>query len=221
MENVKKIHFNSNLLILRKKFLLSQIELANNLDIKRTTITNYELGNSTPDYDKLVLIANYFNVSIDDLLLSDLSHENTSVLNEPPANLIKLKWIPLIPHHAIAGLGSGELVIHESDIEQRYIVPEFSKADYLIRVKGSSMYPKYSAGDVLACVKMDKTKFIQWNKTYVLDTTQGIMVKRIIKGISKKDWILRSDNKDYDDIDVTVDNDVHHISLVIGVIRLE
>lgn len=129
--------------------------------------------------------------------------------------------VPLVPIEAIAGKGSGELVIQDRDIEQRYIVPEFSKADFLIRVKGSSMYPKYSAGDILACIRMDKGRFIQWNKTYVIDSTQGIMVKRILKGGDKQHWILRSDNKEYQDIDVNADEDVHSISLVIGVIRLE
>lgn len=131
------------------------------------------------------------------------------------------KGIPLIAANALAGAGQGELVIHEYDIEQRYFIPEFSRADYLIRVKGSSMYPKYSAGDILACVKMNLNSFIQWNKTYVLDTTQGIMVKRICKGDEANMWVLKSDNKDYQDIEVKPDQDVNGISLVIGVIRLE
>lgn len=131
------------------------------------------------------------------------------------------KGVPLIPIEALAGQASGSLVIEEHDIEQRYIVPEFSKADFLIRVKGNSMYPKYSAGDVLACIKITKGMFIQWNKAYVIDSTQGIMVKRILKGSEQHKWILRSDNKEYQDIDVDVDQDIHNISLVIGVIRLE
>jgi repressor LexA len=129
--------------------------------------------------------------------------------------------VPLIPIEALAGQASGQLIIHDYDIEQRYIVPEFSKADFLIRVKGSSMYPKYNPGDVLACIRMDKGKFIQWNKAYVIDSSQGIMVKRILKGADKQLWILRSDNKEYQDIDVNADEDINSISLVIGVIRLE
>jgi phage repressor protein C with HTH and peptisase S24 domain len=214
--------------IIDRLLIFIELKLIN----KRQFYISTGLSNGFLDKDSQIrvdsiekVISTYPELNIDWLItgngsmLKEMGHDNLNVVSEPQT--LYKKGIPLIPHSAIAGKGSGELVIQESEIEQRYFVPEFSKADYLIRVKGSSMYPKYSAGDVLACVKMDKTKFIQWNKTYVLDTTQGIMVKRIIKGISKKDWILRSDNKDYDDIDVTVDNDVHHISLVIGVIRLE
>jgi len=129
--------------------------------------------------------------------------------------------IPLIPANALAGTGAGELVITEHDIEQRYVIPEFAKAEFLIRVKGSSMYPKYNAGDLLACKRVSMNDFVQWNKTYVLDTTQGIMVKRIVKGKSSQYWILRSDNKDYQDIEVEPAIHVRSISLVVGVIRLE
>lgn len=129
--------------------------------------------------------------------------------------------LPLIPASALAGIGEGALTIMDHEVDQRYVIPEFSKADFLIRVKGSSMYPKYSAGDLLACIRIPKDRFIQWNKTYVLDTTQGIMVKRILKGSQPGQWILRSDNKDYQDIEVNPDKEIYSISLVIGVIRLE
>lgn len=146
---------------------------------------------------------------------------NVYSVEEPLALYGKIKTIPLIPIDALAGLAPGELVIKDSDIESRYTVPDFAKADFLIRVKGGSMYPKYSSGDVLACKKVSKTDFIQWNKTYVIDTSQGVLVKRILKGKDDKHWILRSENKDYQDIDVNPEKDIHHINIVIGVIRLE
>lgn len=139
------------------------------------------------------------------------------------ANIVDVtkKGLPMIPESAIAGTGAGELTIHENDIEDRYFIPEFAKADFLIRVKGSSMYPKYNPGDIVACKRMTKSAFIQWNKAYVLDTSQGIMIKRIIKSDTPGRWVLRSDNKDYQDIDIDPAKDVASISLVIGVIRLE
>jgi hypothetical protein len=129
--------------------------------------------------------------------------------------------IPLIPAEAIAGKQPGELVIRDADIEERYVVPDFAKADFLIRVKGDSMEPSYLHGDIVACKHIHHhSDFIQWNKVYVIDTTQGILVKRILKG-SNGTWLLRSDNKDYQDIEVNPAKDIHHINLVLGVIRLE
>ncbi|HCS21066.1 MAG TPA: hypothetical protein DIW47_10995 [Bacteroidetes bacterium] len=146
--------------------------------------------------------------------------EGTMLIGEQNRSTASI-GIPLVPIEALAGNGSGEFVIQNTDIEDRYIIPEFNKADFLIRVKGSSMYPKYSAGDILACMRVGKSKFIQWNKAYVIDTDQGVMVKRIIKAPDENKWILRSENKDYQDITINPDEDIHHISLVIGVIRFE
>lgn len=144
-----------------------------------------------------------------------------NMVREPSTKYSKSKGIPLIPLTAVAGMGDGgDLIIQDTDIEQRYIVPEFAKADYLIRVKGSSMFPKYYPGDVIACQRLIKSTFIQWNKAYVLDTDQGILVKRIIKAKDATKWILRSENKEYSDIEIQHD-EVRHIALVLGVIRLE
>lgn len=130
--------------------------------------------------------------------------------------------IPLIPIEAVAGRGAGDLTIVDSDIEQRYVIPEFHKADFLIRVKGNSMYPKYSAGDILACIRVGKEKwsYLKWNTAFVLDTDIGVMVKRILKSTNKKEWILRSDNKEYQDIEMPITS-IYGISMVMGVIRFE
>ena len=46
-------------------------------------------------------------------------------------------------------------------IEHFYDVPDFKQADFLIRMKGNSMYPKYSSGDIIACAVIKETLFPQ------------------------------------------------------------
>ncbi len=50
---------------LRMKNKLSQNDLALSLGIKRHTISAYETGSIKPPIDKLILISNYYNVSLD------------------------------------------------------------------------------------------------------------------------------------------------------------
>src|SRR5665647_33005 len=80
--------------------------------------------------------------------------------------------IPLIPIDAIAGFVLKE--DSEGVIQQNcdhYVVPEFEKigAEFVIRVSGNSMIPKYGSGDILACKKITDILFFQWGKAYVLD----------------------------------------------------
>ncbi len=131
------------------------------------------------------------------------------------------KGTPLIPLDAMAGFGTGSMQIMEYDTKH-YIVPEFDelKVDFMIRVKGSSMYPKYNSGDIVACRKLPLDTFFQWNKVYVLDTSQGAMIKRIHQSEKEGFLLLVSDNEKYKPFNIPIE-DIYSLSIVIGVIRLE
>ncbi|MBQ9808516.1 MAG: helix-turn-helix transcriptional regulator [Ruminococcus sp.] len=63
------MEFNNKLYELRKKKGLSQEELANRLNVSRQTISKWEVGDSTPDMEKLAAISELFQVSLDELVL--------------------------------------------------------------------------------------------------------------------------------------------------------
>lgn len=129
--------------------------------------------------------------------------------------------IPLIPIGAMAGWGEGEMQIMGHDLTH-YDVPEFAelKADFMISVKGDSMYPKYHTGDLVACKKLPLDTFFQWNKTYVLDTVQGAMIKRVNKSEEQGHITCVSENPTYKPFDLAL-QDIHALALVLGFIRLE
>tara|TARA_R110000868_G_scaffold253965_1_gene510597 strand:+ start:147 stop:851 length:705 start_codon:yes stop_codon:yes gene_type:complete len=141
-------------------------------------------------------------------------------VNEPfGVEYIKDKGIPLIPVEAMAGFGTGEVQIMEYETE-RFLVPTFKGSDYLIGVRGSSMYPKYNSGDIVACKHLPLDTFFQWNKVYVLDTEQGVLIKRICKAQNEDHVTIVSDNKSYDPFELHK-SDIRSIAIVMGVIRLE
>lgn len=128
--------------------------------------------------------------------------------------------IPLIPVEAMAGALTCDTTVLEYECD-RYVVPVFKGADFLIPVKGSSMYPKYSSGDIVACQRVDMNNlFFQWNKVYVIDTNQGALIKRIKPGHDENHILIVSDNEKYDPFELPY-SAIHAVALVIGVIRLE
>ena len=54
--------------LLRKQRKISQLKLAMDLGLSQNSISRYETGEREADYATLILLANYFNVSIDYLL---------------------------------------------------------------------------------------------------------------------------------------------------------
>lgn len=85
------MEFNNKLYNLRKQKGLSQEELANRLNISRQTVSKWEVGESTPDMEKLVALSDLFEISLDELVMDKIpSHagemstksEIVNVLNE-------------------------------------------------------------------------------------------------------------------------------------------
>lgn len=60
--------FKDVLKYLRTRENLSQLQLANKLNISKSTVSMYEVGNRKPDYDTLEAIADYFKVDMNFLL---------------------------------------------------------------------------------------------------------------------------------------------------------
>ena len=69
MKGRDNMEFNNKLYDLRKQKGLSQEELANRLNVSRQTISKWEIGDSTPDMEKLVAISDLFGISLDELVL--------------------------------------------------------------------------------------------------------------------------------------------------------
>ena len=61
----------NKILELRKKKGLSQEQLGEKVDVTRQTISNWELGETSPNPEQLKLLSKALNVSVDDLIDND------------------------------------------------------------------------------------------------------------------------------------------------------
>ena len=132
------------------------------------------------------------------------------------------KGIPLIPMEAIAGFPAIDNDGVSFDDCQHYSIPEFEAkgASFLIRVSGDSMTPLYCNGDIIACRKISEIHFFQWGGVYVLDTSQGVLVKYVEECENNDDCILCvSENKRYKPFSLPKD-DIRSLSTIVGLVRL-
>lgn len=77
--------FNEKLIELRKREGLSQEELGYKLNVTRQTVSKWELGQTTPEMDKLVAMSKIFNISVDELINEPevTSNQNTVIEDQP------------------------------------------------------------------------------------------------------------------------------------------
>lgn len=127
--------------------------------------------------------------------------------------------IPLLPISAMAGAFTDDISVMEYECE-RYVIPAFKGADFLMQVSGDSMQPTYYSGDLVACQRIPLNDlFFQWNKTYVLDTLQGPLIKRIRRGSDEQHVLIVSDNPAYEPFELSKDQ-FHGVALVRGLVRI-
>ena len=77
--------FNEKLLELRRKKCLSQEELGRELNVSRQTISKWESGQSYPDFEKLVLLNDFFQLTLDELMkdidVQDIKEKNNHLMD--------------------------------------------------------------------------------------------------------------------------------------------
>lgn len=220
------------------------IRIKQYLDLKGISVRAFELkcgfsngsfasqlkNGKTIGIDRLENILNAFpDINIEWLLTGKGSMAKTDTVPLPKNDQTtvaigkrsdKNEGIPLIPIDAMAGaLSENSQTIMEYDCEH-YVIPMFKGAEFLIPVKGDSMQPKYYSGDIVACKRLPLVTFFQWNRTYVIDSEQGVLIKRVKQGEDDDHITLVSDNPEYDPFSLEKSR-IYSLALVIGVVRAE
>ena len=110
------MNFNEKLINLRKTKGMSQEELGAELKVSRQTISKWESGQSYPDFQRLVLLSDYFGLTLDELVKDidvqevrdkNISNEKiNSIYNDINTAKAFVKWYLII-----AGIAAGIVLI--------------------------------------------------------------------------------------------------------------
>jgi len=96
--------------------------------------------------------------------------------------------IPLLPVSAQGGsLSDFVVTVMNSDCEK--VVSPVRGADFALPVSGDSMAPEYPNGSQVHVKKINERAFIEWGKVYVLDTCNGVVIKRVVP--SERDGCIK------------------------------
>ena len=88
--------FNEKIIMLRKNKNLSQEDLGNELGVARQTISKWELGETTPEMDKLIKMSEIFEITLDDLIKDtepDIDKNNANNTNTQKLAGLVIKFL--------------------------------------------------------------------------------------------------------------------------------
>lgn len=109
---MKRLELQASLIAHRKQQHWTQADLAERLFLSRQTISNWENGRTYPDIQSLILLANLYHVTVDELVKEDLmtmqaqtnKHHLKLLVTAAIVCLILvyglfigLRWLPMIP----------------------------------------------------------------------------------------------------------------------------
>lgn len=193
-----------NLRHLRKKKGWTQEEFANKLGIKRSLIGAYEEERAEPKLEVLEMMSSLFKLTLDELLLEDLSLENPSSYldqrRKQKMGAASIAEIQFVPMKAAAGYMAGYADPDFLDELNTFTLPMLAPGQYrAFEIIGDSMLPTPS-GSVIVGEKVINLEEVKNSNTYVvLSRSEGIVYKRLVKNNKVKDKItLISDNPQYE-----------------------
>jgi transcriptional regulator with XRE-family HTH domain len=200
-----------NLRYLRKLRGWTQEEFANKLDVKRSLVGAYEEERAEPKLEVLETLCNIFKLSLDELLLKDLSAakgnsfiEQRRKLKMASAGSVEIQFVPV---KAAAGYMAGYADPDFLDELNTFTLPMLAPGQYrAFEIVGDSMLPTPS-GSVIVGERVEDMEDVKNSNTYVvLSKNDGVVYKRVLKNNRSKSKItLVSDNPIYEPY--TVDSD--------------
>lgn len=112
--------FNEQLKILRKERGLTQEQLAQELNVSRQAISNWENNKNLPDLEMVVMISQFFNLSLDELILggNEMTNMAEKLINDgSETRRAKMNLISISIGALLLLMGIGCLVIKSLSVE--------------------------------------------------------------------------------------------------------
>lgn len=169
-----------NLRLFRKRNGLTQNAVAEYLGVSKVFISYVESGRSALPEDKFQQIINNdrgWVVEDSFLVATTLTAPTKKVLDFYESDLFRVR---LIPFEARGGM-IGDFVDGVMDYDCEMVVSPIKGVDFAMTVTGESMAPSFNPGDRILIKRVDPNIFLEWGKTYVLDTPNGAVIKQIRK----------------------------------------
>jgi transcriptional regulator with XRE-family HTH domain len=201
-----------NLKYLRKLRGWTQEEISIKLGVKRSLIGAYEEERADPRLEVLEILAGIFKLTLDELMLTDLSNAGDSYLakrRQQKMMMAERNLIHFVPVKAAAGYLAGYADSEFIDELNTFTLPMLAGGNYrAFEIIGDSMMPTPS-GSIIVGEKVDSNlENIKNNQAYiVVSRNEGIVYKRIVKNNKLKSKLtLVSDNPNYQPYQVNADD---------------
>ncbi len=227
MDSQKNAEIIARIKYLMKEMGVRQVQFAERIGVDTSNLSKY-LNAHMPLSDSFLnrLVVN-LGVSKEWLLDgTDLPFGKTPVRADSPDGHMALMngetvaATPVYDVDATAGASSGRNELFSSENIVGWVnLPNMSPNCRIVRVSGDSMAPVIQDGDFVAVREVSNPNQIYWGQIYVVQLDDFRVVKYLRRHTDPNMVVLRSENPQYDDMDVRR-SDIHEMLLVQHVLHI-
>lgn len=168
-----------NVVKLRKSLNLKQSEFRQRIGLSQSYMSEIE-GNKKPITEDILnsIIREFSEGIVFPFLESECDNIAAETKDDVPFTTYLLPMAAM--GGSLTGFSEGSML---SDCE--VVVSPIKDVDFAITVYGESMSPEYPSGSKILIKRINPTIFIDWGKVFVLDTSNGVIVKEVHKSDSE------------------------------------
>lgn len=200
-------YFAKNLKYLRENKGVSINELSKKINVNSSTLSRWENEKNGATIDNAIDVANFFDVSMADLVGRDLMFDNAKVIDSPSD-------VILIPIYG--SIKAGVPLENQTDIVEYMEIPKNwtkgNKKLFGLQLSGDSMYPKYNDGEKIIFEQTNDIETYKNKDCAVMINHTESTFKKVI--INDNGMILQPYNSNYDIMPFSKD-EIENLPIVI------
>ena len=221
MDTQKNAEIIARIKYLMKEMGVRQVQFAERIGVDTSNLSKYLNAHMPLSESFLNRLVVNLGVSKEWLLEgTDLPFGKAPVAVDAAAGGGAAAGTPVYDVDATAGATSGRNELFSSENIIGWVnLPNMSPNCRIVRVSGDSMAPVINDGDFIAVRELSNPGQVYWGQIYVVQLDDYRLVKYLRRHTDPNMVVLRSENPNYDDMDVRR-SDIHELLLVQHILHI-
>ena len=164
----------------------------------------------------------WLKTGVGNMLLSDERNEKTITVNQTAISPNNRKGALIYDIDATCGLNGRDIEFTGEKVIGSIDAPEINPESKIIFATGDSMLPLIASGDRVVIRKIESWDYFNYGQVYLIITNEYRLIKRVRRHPKDAEnlILLRSENPNYDDIDLPK-REIIHLFIVENILSIK
>lgn len=200
--------------------------------VSKVSVRNY-LEGAKPSLENLNILSEYLGVSVEWLATGKERVSETTMKSEERQNKMitipqstitvnKRKGALIYDIDATCGFDGRDIEFVDEKVVGSIDAPEINPESKIIFATGDSMLPLITSGDRIVIRRIESWDYFNYGQVYLIITNEYRFIKRVRKHPKDEEnlILLRSENPEYDDIDLPK-KEIIHLFIVENILAIK